>query len=80
MRAPQSAVMRRIEAAAHHRHDARHDRHGDPGRARALDEGEVVLVVEEELRDQELDAGADLLHEHREVVLGADGASGCVSG
>ena len=52
---------------AHDRHDARHDRHRDAGGARALDEAEVVLVVEEELRDQELGAGVDLAPQVREI-------------
>ena len=43
------------------RHDARHERHRDADRARALDEREVVGVVEEELGDDEVDAGGDLL-------------------
>ena len=37
-----------------------HDRAGDAGLARALDEVEVERVVEEELRDEELRAGVDL--------------------
>src|SRR5688572_8237095 len=49
------------------RHDARDDRHGDAGGARAIDEVEVDAVVEEELSDQELRAGIDLLAEVREI-------------
>ena len=41
--------------------------------ARARAEVEVVLVVEEELRDQEIDAGVHLAHEILQVRLGARG-------
>jgi len=47
------------------------DRHPDPGGAGAGDEVEVHGVVEEQLRDQEIDAGAHLLGEVFEVGLGA---------
>ena len=43
----------------------------DAGRARARDEVEVAGVVEEQLRDQEVDARAHLLGEVLEVGLGA---------
>jgi len=56
-----------------HRHDARED--GHVGREavtdRPLPEREVVLGLEEELRDDELGAGADLLDEVTRVVLEA---------
>src|SRR5215468_1179882 len=63
---------------AHDRHDAGHDRHADPRRAGALDEREIVGVVEEELRDQELDARLDLAHEVAQVRLGALGERMCL--
>ena len=56
------------------------DRQRDAARAGAVDELEVVVVVEEELRDQEARAGADLVLQVREVGLASPGASGCVSG
>src|SRR5262245_3357602 len=43
------------------RHDARHERHADARSARALDEAEVVGVVVEQLRDDDIEAGVDLL-------------------
>src|SRR5688572_16754592 len=54
---------------ARDRHDARHDRDGDPCLARALDEAEVVLAVEEELRDQELGPALDLVPGPAQVVV-----------
>src|SRR5262249_61309482 len=42
------------------RHDAGHERHADPRLAGALDEGEVVPVVVEELRDHDVEPGVDL--------------------
>src|SRR5262245_33724987 len=43
------------------RHDARHERNADARPARALDEAEVVGVVVEQLRDDDVEAGVDLL-------------------
>jgi len=57
-------------AVVRDRHDARHDRHGDAGGARRLDELEVELVVEEQLRDQECGAGLiDLAVESTGIFL-----------
>ena len=47
------------------RHDARHDRHVDAERAHLVDEAEVGVGVEEELRDRRVGAG---LHLGREVL------------
>ena len=55
------------------RHDAGDDRDLDADRAGALDEVEVERVVEEELGDEEADAGVDLLLEVAQVVLGRGG-------
>ncbi len=63
--------MRSIWPDMRDRHDARDDRHLDPGGARAAEEVEVARVVEEQLRDQEVDAGVHLLDEVLEVGLGA---------
>ena len=54
-----------------HRHDARHDRDVDAAGSDAIDVAEVVVVVEEELRDRPVGAGVDLGGEHVEV--GVDG-------
>src|SRR3954453_1610835 len=51
------------------RHDAGDDRHFDTRAARALDERKIVLVVEEELRDQKVSAGLDLGLEIAEIAV-----------
>src|SRR5262249_26960136 len=43
------------------RHDARHERDADACPARALDEAEVAGVVVEQLRDDDVETGVDLL-------------------
>src|SRR5207248_10812954 len=56
-------------APAWHWHQPRDDRHLDPRLASASDEVEVVLVVEEELRDEEVRAGFDLQPHVAKLVL-----------
>ena len=53
------------------RHDARQDRAPDAGRAAALDEAQIVRVVEEELRDDARRAGVDLALQMLDVDLRA---------
>src|SRR6266849_3721555 len=52
------------------RHDAGHERHADPGAARTLDEAEVVGVVVEELRDDDIETRVDLELQVPDVLLG----------
>ncbi len=56
---------------AHHGHDSRNDRNLDSRLPRPLDEAEEKSIVQEELGDQELDPGLDLLAEIREILLEA---------
>ena len=51
------------------RHDARDDRHPYPDAPRAGDEIEVVRVVEEQLGDDEVQPGVDLLAQVLEIQL-----------
>ena len=50
------------------RHDARHDGHRDAQRAHLVDEVEVGVGVEEELRDRRVGAGLDLVREVLQVA------------
>src|SRR5207244_1786746 len=50
-------------------HDAGNDGHGDAGGASARDEFKILVVVEEQLRDEKLGAGADLPDEVPQVLL-----------
>jgi hypothetical protein len=52
-----------------HRHDARHDRNGDPRGARLVDEAQEGVDVEEELTDAQGRAGVDLGLQHIDVVV-----------
>src|SRR4051794_6208466 len=54
-------------------HDPRDDRDLDPDRPRPVDEVVEQLVVEEQLGDEEVDAGVDLRLEVAQVVLGGGG-------
>ena len=51
------------------REDARHDRNVDTTRMRSVAEPEVVIVVEEHLRDRLVGAGCALLDQHIHVVV-----------
>ena len=62
------------------RHDAGHDRHGDAGGRGAVEEAEIELGIEEELRDGARGAGIDLAFQIVEIEGLALGASGWVSG
>jgi len=52
-----------------YRHDAGHDRHRDAGLACRVHESEIRAVVEEQLGDQEIDPGIDLLAKMHQVGL-----------
>jgi len=77
-----AAQLRRDRGAAHlrhpldladlrDRHDPRDDRHVDARRPGPAEEVEVAAVVEEQLGDQEIDTGSDLLGEMPQIVLRA---------
>src|SRR6266852_3057672 len=51
------------------RHDAGHERHADSGAARTLDEAEVVGVVVEELRDDDIETRVDLELQVPDILL-----------
>src|SRR5687767_10944924 len=55
------------------RHDARHDRRGDPRAPRVVDEAEIRVGVEEVLRDRAVRAGVELALEVLEVAREAVG-------
>ena len=61
-----------------HRHDPRLDRDGDPGDVTALEKSIEERVIEEELRDQVLGTGIDLLTQMADVRSGRRGLGVCL--